>query len=76
MIALSKKGIGRQAAHELVRKITMQAEKDEERFDDAIKNNKEVRNLMNEEEIEEVMNPSNYIGHAVEIIEKCLKEMD
>ncbi len=76
MIALSKKGIGRQAAHELVRTITMQAEKDEERFDDAIKNNKEVRNLMNDKEIEEVMNPSNYIGHAVEIIEKCLKEMD
>ena len=76
MIALSKKGMGRQEAHEFVRTITMEAEKNSERFDNAIKNNEEVRNLMSEEEIEAVLEPSNYIGHSVEIIEKCLKEMD
>ena len=76
MIALSKKGMGRQEAHEFVRTITMEAEKNSERFDNAIKNNEEVRNLMSEEEIETVLEPSNYIGHSVEIIEKCLKEMD
>ena len=76
MMALSRKGIGRQEAHELVRKITMKAEKDKEQFDTAVKNNEKVRNLMSENEIEEVMDPANYIGHATEIIERCLKEMD
>ena len=76
MIALSKKGMGRQEAHEFVRTITMEAEKNGERFDNAIKNNEEVCNLMSKEEIETVLEPSNYIGHSVEIIERCLKEMD
>ena len=72
VIALGKTQLGRQKAHELVRTITMDAEKDNISFADAIKNNKEVKKHLDSNEIEYCLEPQNYTGHSNEIIEKVL----
>jgi len=72
VIALGKTNLGRQEAHELVRTITMDAEKDNISFADAIKNNKEVKKHLDSNEIEYCLEPHNYTGHSKEIIEKVL----
>ena len=72
VIALGKTHLGRQEAHELVRTITMDAEKDNISFADAIKNNKEVKKHLDSNEIEYCLEPQNYTGHSKEIIEKVL----
>ena len=72
VIALGKTQLGRQEAHELVRTITMDAEKDNISFADAIKDNKEVKNYLDSNKIEYCLEPQNYTGHSKEIIEKVL----
>jgi adenylosuccinate lyase len=72
VIALGKTDLGRQEAHELVRKITMDAEKNNISFSEAIANNKAVKGYLTTDQIEECLKPGNYIGHSEEIIDKVL----
>ncbi len=72
VIALGKTDLGRQEAHELVRKITMDAEKNNISFSEAICNNKAVKGYLTTDQIEECLKPENYIGHSEEIIDKVL----
>jgi adenylosuccinate lyase len=72
VIALGKTDLGRQEAHELVRKITMDAEKNNISFSEAIYNNKAVKGYLTTDQIEECLKPENYIGHSEEIIDKVL----
>ena len=72
VIALGKTDLGRQEAHELVRTITMEAEKSNVTFTQAIEKNKEVLNYLNKKEISDCLNPQNYTGHSEEIIDKVL----
>ena len=75
VIALGKTELGRQEAHELVRTITMKAEEKSTSFADAIKNNKEVKQYLDFNEIEHCLEPQNYTGHSEEIIDKVLESL-
>jgi adenylosuccinate lyase len=70
MLRLVKKGCDRQKAHELLR-IVAQEEGD---FKENLMKNKTIRSYLSEKEIEESLDPKNYIGSAVEIVERILKE--
>ena len=72
VIALGKTDLGRQEAHELVRKITMDAEKNNISFSEAICNHKAVKGYLTTDQIDECLKPENYIGHSEEIIDKVL----
>jgi adenylosuccinate lyase len=72
VIALGKTDLGRQEAHELVRKIAMDAEKSSMTFSEAVSNNKAVKRVLTNEQIKECLKPENYTGHSKEIIEKVL----
>jgi adenylosuccinate lyase len=72
VIALGKTDLGRQEAHELVRKIAMDAEKNSMTFSEAVSNNKAVKKVLTNEQIKECLKPENYTGHSKEIIEKVL----
>ena len=72
VIALGKTDLGRQDAHELVRQITMDAEKNNMTFADAIDKNKTVQGYLTNNQIKECLKPENYIGHSKEIIDKVL----
>ncbi len=72
VIELGKTDLGRQASHELIRTITMNAEKEEITFEEAIKKNKEIHEKLGIEKIEYCLKPENYIGHSEEIVDRVL----
>ena len=72
VIELGKTELGRQASHELVRTITMEAENEGVTFADAVRENKIVKEKLGKEKIEFCLNPVNYVGHSEEIIDRVL----
>ncbi|MEM3699249.1 MAG: adenylosuccinate lyase [Candidatus Bathyarchaeia archaeon] len=78
MIALTRKGMNRQEAHELLRKLTIKSEAEKRHFREILLENNVVREKLSEKEIDEVLNPKNYLGTAIEqveiIVEKTRKE--
>ena len=74
MMVLTKKGVGRQEAHEIVRNCAMKATMEEIGFSDALAENDIVSQTLSKEELEGALNPENYTGKAVEIVENLLKK--
>tara|TARA_B100000214_G_scaffold77703_1_gene52442 strand:- start:6595 stop:7926 length:1332 start_codon:yes stop_codon:yes gene_type:complete len=75
VISLGKTKLGRQEAHELVRTITMDAEKRKLTFSEAIRENQIVKKYIDDTEIEKCLVPDNYTGHSEEIINKVLDSL-
>ncbi|MGB9714408.1 MAG: adenylosuccinate lyase [Candidatus Bathyarchaeales archaeon] len=73
MIALTKKGMNRQEAHELLRKLTLKSEVEKLPFKDVLLRDKVVRGKLSEKEIEDALNPRNYLGTALEQVEHVVK---
>jgi adenylosuccinate lyase len=65
MIALTKKGVNRQEAHELLRKLTIKSETEKKFFKQVLMENEFIRGKLKEKEIDEALNPKNYLGTAV-----------
>ena len=72
MIALVGKGIGRQDAHTLVRKASLEAEKDGVNLKVKLLADREFAKLMKKSELDRVMEPSNYIGGAPQIVDEVV----
>ncbi len=70
MIALTKKGASRQDAHEILRKISLVGDD----FIGAVKSNEEIRGYLSEDEIECLLIPENYIGEAVNLVDRVLED--
>ena len=68
MIALTRKGLGRQEAHKLVRDIAMKARAEGRHLRDALKADKRVRARMTEKEIDEATRPERYVGQSEAIV--------
>ncbi|VVB84516.1 Argininosuccinate lyase [uncultured archaeon] len=75
MIELSKKGVGRQEAHEIVRQCAMTARENRIHMKDSLLGNETVSKYMTEDEIVNIMNPDNYIGTAVEQVESLVARL-
>ena len=69
MIALSKKGMGRQEAHELVREAAQKAFKEGINFREEIKKLKKF----SEKELEELFDYTTYVGKAEQIVENAVR---
>ena len=76
VIALGRTELGRQEAHELVRNITMEAEKKGVTFSQNVSNNEEVKKYLSKEEIDHCLEPNNYVGHSHEIIERVMSSIN
>ena len=76
VITLGKTSLGRQNAHELIRSITMDAEKKGITFSENIKANGEVQKYLNNDEIMHCLEPDNYVGHSQEIIDNVLASIN
>ena len=78
MIALAKKGVNRQEAHELLRKLTIKSETERRDFKKILLENKLVSGRLTEKELGDTLNPKNYLGTAKEqvaqIVKKTIKE--
>jgi adenylosuccinate lyase len=76
MLALAKKGMGRQKAHELVRELAIKSHKEQRPFKRVLEENSSIQKLLNKREIQEVINPRNYLGTALEQIERVVKKTE
>jgi len=78
MLALAKKGLGRQKAHELTRELAIKSHNEQRDFKSVLSEDSTVKKLLNKKEIDEVMDPRNYLGTATkqiqQVIEKTRKE--
>ncbi|MEM3596570.1 MAG: adenylosuccinate lyase [Candidatus Bathyarchaeia archaeon] len=78
MIALTRKGISRQEAHELLRRLSAKSEAEGRHFREVLLEDKTVRSKLSAEEIDAALNPKNYLGTAIEqvnlMVEKTKKE--
>lgn len=73
MIALTKKGMNRQEAHELLRKLTIKSETEKQPFKKVVLEDRIVSKKLTEKEIGEALNPRNYLGTAVEQVKRVVK---
>lgn len=73
MMALARKGMDRQEAHELLRQLTIKSEVEKRHFREILLENEVVRSRLSEEEIDEALNPRNYLGTAVKQAETFAK---
>jgi adenylosuccinate lyase len=65
MIALTKKGISRQEAHELLRKLTIRSQVEKRPFKQVLMEDEFIHDKLTEKEINEALNPKNYLGTAI-----------
>lgn len=75
MMALTKKGMGRQKAHELLRTCAMKAESEGLALKDVLVKNEEISKTLSEAEIDKALSPQSYIGKAENIVDDVTKEL-
>jgi adenylosuccinate lyase len=73
MIALTKKGVNRQEAHELLRKLTIESTLEKRDFNQVLLQDKFVNTKLTEKEIDQALIPKYYLGTAVKQAEKFAK---
>ncbi len=74
MMALANKGVNRQDAHEMLRKLTIQSALDNVNFKQVLIEDKFVSSKLTEKELDQALNPKNYLGTAVKQAERFSKE--
>lgn len=75
MLELVNKGLGRQQAHELLRKCAMLSWNQRMDFKQALLNEPSIARLVSPAELDEWLNPAAYIGTAVQQVEKGVVEL-
>ena len=72
MVELVKRGIGRQKAHEMLRKAAIKSRAKNRFIKDIILENDEIKAKFTEQEISELLDPHEYIGLAVLQVENLI----
>ncbi|KYH42053.1 MAG: adenylosuccinate lyase [Candidatus Bathyarchaeota archaeon B26-1] len=72
MLALVRKGMGRQEAHELVRRLAIKSRSEGTGFKKVLMEDETVRRFLTEREIDSALDPRRYLGTAVEQVEKAI----
>ncbi|MEM3493508.1 MAG: adenylosuccinate lyase [Thermoplasmata archaeon] len=71
MIELTRKGMGRQEAHELLRKLSMEARAEKRHLRDLLVE----RQILSREEAGKIFEAASYVGVAPEIVDKIVREL-
>lgn len=74
MIALAKKGVSRQEAHELLRKLAVKSEAEGRHFKEILLKDGIVGEKLSAREIEAALSPRNYLGTALRQVENVVKK--
>ncbi len=74
MIALTKKGMGRQKAHEAVRQAAMKAVEEGLYFADTCFQDDIISQTLSEDELKAAFNPENYVGSAAKIVDRIIEK--
>jgi adenylosuccinate lyase len=75
MIELTKKGMNRQDAHERVRVASMQALAENRSLLNVLSLDREVMRYCSKPELENLLNPDNYIGTSVQQVERVIGKL-
>ena len=75
MVELAKKGVGRQQAHEIMRQSSMTAFEQKRELADVLLTNEIVTKNLTEEEIRALLDPHQYIGTAVQQVERLNEKL-
>jgi adenylosuccinate lyase len=75
MTKLVEKGMGRGEAHELVRTCSMKAVADDRHLLSVLLENPKVTKVLKRKELEDAMNPRNYLGVTDKIIDQVVKKL-
>ncbi|MHA1148119.1 MAG: adenylosuccinate lyase [Promethearchaeota archaeon] len=73
MVELVNKGIGRQEGHEILRQAAIQAREQDKFMKEILITNEKVKDKFTKEELDEILDPNNYIGKAIEQVENLTK---
>lgn len=73
MLALVDRGMGRQEAHELVRRCSLSAGLDAVAFQAALLSESEVSGRLTATELEALLDPANYMGSAEQIVRNVVR---
>jgi len=72
MMKLAEK-LGRQTAHDLLHTNAMRAFEEKISFAQILKEDNRVKKVLSEQEIDDLMDPSTYVGLAPKYVEKLIK---
>jgi adenylosuccinate lyase len=75
MIELTKRGVGRQTAHEILRESSLRAYEESKSLLEVLKENKDVLKYITAEELEKILKPENYLGTSMERVDAILKKV-
>ena len=73
MMTLTKKGVNRQEAHELLRQLAIKSVLEKKPFKQVLQENGLVSERLSEREINQAIDPKNYLGTAVQQAERFAK---
>jgi adenylosuccinate lyase len=73
MMALTKKDVNRQEAHEMLRKLTIQSALEKKDFKQVLLEDALVSSKLSEKEIDQALNPKNYLGTAIKQTQRFAK---
>jgi len=75
MIELTKKGMARQEAHEVIRVKSMEALAAEQSLASLLAQTPEVTRIIPAPEIEKLLNPDNYLGTSIQQVERVVTKL-
>jgi len=76
MTTLIGKGMGRGDAHELMRKTALRAVEENKTLKEVFLEGNEKSNLLTSEEVDDALNPNNYLGASEKIVERVIKKLE
>ncbi|KPV64387.1 MAG: Fumarate hydratase class II [Candidatus Bathyarchaeota archaeon BA2] len=74
MLALARKGMNRQKAHELIRGLAIKSDVEKRPFKEVLVEDDTVQKMLSEKEIDEALNPRNYLGTATKQVGLVVKK--
>jgi adenylosuccinate lyase len=75
MVDLVKRGIGRQEGHEILRTAAIRAKKENRYIKDILLELDIINKKFSSNELDELLNPHNYTGKAIEQVESLIKNL-
>jgi len=75
MMAMVGKGVGRQEAHEIMRRISLKAADGGTHLRDQMMADDSITQMFKPEEIDAILDPRSYIGRAAEIVDRAIADL-
>jgi adenylosuccinate lyase len=75
MLELVRKGVGRQPAHEMMRRLAMRCWDEKRSLRDVMLEDEEASKIVTEADLDDWLKPENYIGTAVEQVDLVVRKL-